>query len=97
MSLIEEIGEAAALELLAEECAELAHACLKLARIRRGENPTTAGEQATTRSVIEEMADVMICADAIRECEWYDTDFEFIVTRWKQRRMEERMEMKKGG
>ena len=36
----EEIGTAATYEMLAEECSELAQACLKYARILRGENPT---------------------------------------------------------
>lgn len=34
------IGKPALLELTAEECVELAHACLKLARVIRQENPT---------------------------------------------------------
>lgn len=38
--IIDEIGEAACLEQLAEEAAELAQAALKMARIIRGENPT---------------------------------------------------------
>lgn len=37
MRLIENIGEPAMLEQLAEECVELAHAALKLARVERGE------------------------------------------------------------
>lgn len=39
MKIIEEIGEAAMLEQLAEECTELAKAALKMARIIRKENP----------------------------------------------------------
>ena len=38
MKIIEEIGEAAMLEQLAEECTELAKAALKMARIIRKEN-----------------------------------------------------------
>lgn len=37
--IVEKIGEAARWEQLAEECAELGHAALKVARILRGENP----------------------------------------------------------
>ena len=40
MKIIEEIGEAAMLEQLAEECTELAKAALKMARIIRKENPS---------------------------------------------------------
>ena len=42
MKIIEEIGEAAMLEQLAEECTELAKAALKMARIIRKENPAFA-------------------------------------------------------
>ena len=38
--ILNKIGEAAALEQLAEECTELAQSALKLARKIRGENPT---------------------------------------------------------
>ena len=37
----EEIGTAATYEMLAEECSELAQACLKYARILRGEDIST--------------------------------------------------------
>ena len=94
MKTLDIIGESAALELLAEECTELAHACLKLSRIKRGENPTDKSELMALADVIEEMADVMICADIIRDCDWYDGRFEFIQTRRKNRRMEERLERK---
>ena len=39
-SILECIGPAAMLEQMAEEAAELSKACLKLARVIRGENPT---------------------------------------------------------
>ena len=42
--ILEHVGEAAVLEQTAEECAELAHACLKMARKLRGENPTPVAE-----------------------------------------------------
>ena len=45
MKIIEEIGEAAMLEQLAEECTELAKAALKMARIIRKENPTPVTEK----------------------------------------------------
>ena len=38
--IVDRIGKPAMLEQTAEECAELAHACLKEARRLRGENPT---------------------------------------------------------
>lgn len=56
------VGEPAMFEQLAEECVELAHACLKMARIRRGENPTPAKISETTAAVSEELVDVILCA-----------------------------------
>jgi NTP pyrophosphatase (non-canonical NTP hydrolase) len=50
-------GETACLELLAEECTELAHACLKLARKQRGECPTPATQLETVKAIHEEIAD----------------------------------------
>lgn len=52
------IGEAAALEMLAEEAAELSAAASKLARIVRGENPTRVDRDTGYRWLIEEIADV---------------------------------------
>ena len=52
--MIEVIGEAATYELLAEECIELAHAALKMARVKRGENPTPATEEKVKKSIVEE-------------------------------------------
>jgi len=59
------IGEAAAYEQLAEECVELAHAALKYARVKRGENATPVTAEEATESVREEAADVLVC---IKEC-----------------------------
>ena len=59
------ISEPARLELLAEECVELAHAALKLARILRGENPTDATLEETRANVVEEACDVCICLDLV--------------------------------
>ena len=46
-----------------EECAELAHAALKLARILRDENPMDASLEETRDDVVEEACDVCICLD----------------------------------
>ena len=43
--MINEIGEPAMLEMLAEELVECAHEALKLARVKRGENPTPRTEK----------------------------------------------------
>ena len=56
--IIEEIGQAAVLEQCAEECAELAHACLKMARKLRGENPTPKQYNELKYAIREEICDV---------------------------------------
>lgn len=67
MRLSEMIGSPAMLELLAEECTELAQAALKLARKYRGENPTPRTEAECLQSLEEEIADVMTCIDQMGE------------------------------
>lgn len=65
--MIENISDAAMLEGLAEEAAELAQAALKLARVIREENPTpTTGETAVAH-LTEETADVLLYLQEIRE------------------------------
>ena len=75
--LIEKIGTPAMLEQTAEECSELAQACLKMARYMRGENPTTKKEFEITANLEEEMADVLICID-----ELYESFSKFNVDNW---------------
>lgn len=50
---------------LAEEAAELGHAALKLQRVLAGENPTPVTEEEAREALIEEIADVYCCLDAI--------------------------------
>lgn len=65
MDIIKEIGLPAALEQLAEECCELGQAALKLARKLRGENPTPKSEVECRNALREEMADVLVCMEAL--------------------------------
>ena len=60
--MLDKIGEPAMYEQLAEECAELGKASLKMARILRGENPTPVAETEAEDAIIEEFNDVVICA-----------------------------------
>ena len=53
------------LEMLAEECTELAQASLKLSRKIRRENYTPRSEEACLKSLTEELADVMVCINQI--------------------------------
>ena len=71
--ILDQIGEAAALEQTAEECAELAHACLKMARKFRAENPTPAAEEEICERIHEELADLMTCVDVLINIPWIST------------------------
>lgn len=64
--MIEKIGSPAMLEQLAEEATELAYAALKLARIKRGENPTSVLKEDAMDYLIEEYTDVVQCAEELR-------------------------------
>lgn len=59
------IGDAAMYEQLAEECAELGQAALKLARVLRKENPTPVTEDEARNAIIEEAADVWNCMNEV--------------------------------
>lgn len=64
--IIEEIRrqtpEAARFEQMAEEAAELAQACLKYARVLRGESPTTKTAEEALAAVVMERSDLETCA-----------------------------------
>ena len=50
---------------LAEECAELGKAALKLTRIYRGVNPTPVTRTEAFQNLLEEMADVTLCMEVL--------------------------------
>ena len=85
---IKNLSEPVRLEQLAEECAELGHAALKLARILRGENPTPVSEAEAREALVREIADVMVCTDALTDTRML-RDIETHCTekkdRWEQR------------
>lgn len=88
--IVEQLGPAAILEQTAEECAELNQACLKLARKIRGENPTPVDMMTCLDNLCEEMADVLLCIEAIKEVGLInprniDSTYEFKLNRWKER------------
>lgn len=88
--ILSDMGEPAALELLAEECTELAQSALKLARKQRGENPTPVTLQKCVVQILEEMADVWLCINVLKETDWYDQKMidlvcELKLNRWKNR------------
>ena len=63
----DEITIPALLEHVAEECVELAQACLKLARYLRGENPTGMAEDALVERLLEEIGDVLNMLNVLKD------------------------------
>lgn len=78
------VPEAALYEQLAEECVELAHAALKLARVKRGENPTPVSAEEAMGAVMEEYTDVRLVAYVL-EMGWDIEMFERKLLRWHER------------
>ena len=64
-TIVDQIGVPALLEQTAEECCELAQACLKMARKLRDENPTPKSIEDIRDGLVEEMADVYVCLGEI--------------------------------
>ena len=64
-TIVERIGKPALLEQTAEECAELAHACLKEARRLRGENPTPKSTPECWLAISEELTDLQLCMELL--------------------------------
>ncbi len=52
-------------EALAEEATEVAQAALKMARIQRQENPTPVDLVDATKSLNEELTDLLLCMDVV--------------------------------
>ncbi len=59
------VGYAACYEALAEECMELAHCALKLARVLRGDNPVKKDGTIYLDKLDEKYTDVVSCAIAL--------------------------------
>ena len=64
--VLEHIDRRTLLEQLAEEAAELSQAALKLIRAEKlSDNPTPANVSIASEQLIEELADVLVAADAV--------------------------------
>ena len=88
MNIIEEIGTAAMLEQLAEECNELGKAALKLARIIRKNNPTPVTEEQAKENLCEEAGDVINCIEMLEGANilFVDDDArKYKICRWENR------------
>ncbi len=85
--MIKEIGEAAMLEMLAEELAECSHEALKLARVLRHENPTPKTEKEVRASLREEWSDVVQCSKELNlDVDWNQIEMKRkrFEQRWKE-------------
>ncbi len=88
--IIEKIGKAAMLEQTAEECVELAKACLKYARYIRAENPTPKPFHEILANLEEETADVCICMNELSKAFIISDSNVQTWTQIKQNRIQER-------
>lgn len=80
------VGYAACYEALAEECMELAHCAMKLARVLRGDNPVKEGGRNYLDKLDEEYTDVVSCAIALELKPNAD------ISVWKWERNKKRLE-----
>ena len=77
-------------EALAEECMELAHAALKIARCLRGDNPVGSSVLNYKNELEEEYTDVISCAIALE----LKPNADISVWKWgrHKKRLEEALE-----
>lgn len=61
----EKLSKSEILAQMAEECAELGKAGLKLRRTLNGMNPTTVGFVSAKENLLEECGDVLCCAQIL--------------------------------
>ncbi len=94
--LSDTIGVPATLELLAEECLELGHACMKYSRKLRGENPVGGkGEDEMIFAIHEELADVCVTMREVRKIgELINNEQVNRIIDAKRRRMAKRLGLK---
>ena len=85
-NLVDYIGEPAMYEQLAEECVELSHAALKLARYLRGENKVHGHTEEDLRDhLCEEFADLTVC---LTEIAWANLIDAHCVDEWVEKKIE---------
>ena len=92
---VEAIGEAAVIEGLAEESAELAAAALKYGRKLRGENPTGQTAYELQDVMVEEMADVLNYLELAMSLPWFTDEVRTMCDRTcrkKMKRFRDRLE-----
>ena len=94
-TIVSTVGIPALLEQTAEECIELAHACLKLSRKIRNENPTPKPLNDIVAEVNEETADVINCINIMSDIELTDDNLTDLEMRDKMARWATRLEKMK--
>ena len=94
--LVDAIGVPATLEQMAEECNELAHACLKYARYLRNENQVHGKtENELLSNIHEEMADVYVTLRELRKADnVIDSEQVNCIIDLKRKRMAKRLGLK---
>lgn len=72
---------------LAEECAEVSKAALKLARIYQGVNPTPIKEDEALEALNEELADLTVCVGCLDGIDYdaIDSIQDKKIARWATR------------
>ena len=98
--IYEELGEGELLCQLAEECAELTQAALKLRRAYTRKNPTPITDEEAISGLLEEIADVRLCIETMflneeEEAEIKST-IERKMERWANRIREAREKARNG-
>ena len=82
----EDLPERTHLIQIAEECAELNQACLKLIRVMDGDSPVS--EKKARENLLEEMADVTLCIK-VKTTHMEDNEIHAIMVqkykRWRDR------------
>ena len=85
------IGISALLEQTAEECNELAKVCLKLSRKCRNENPTPLTFDEIMDNLNEEIADISLCIEELRQANVIDPQTIESIYATKEKRWYERL------
>lgn len=94
--IVDQIGVPALLEQMAEECCELAQACLKMARKLRDENPTPKSIEDIRDNLVEEIADVELCRIYLTEIGMIDSPETYSVVHEKEERWQKRLNLHLG-
>lgn len=95
-----ELGEEELLCQLAEECAELVQAALKLRRVYTGKNPTPITDEEAISGLLEEIADVRLCIETMFLNEEEEAEIKSTIERkterWANRIREAREKARNG-